>query len=139
MSILNISRLELIHKDTFWWLLAAFLAVLSVWIPATPPDSLEVYYVIPLICLGVSSFVIGIVHPRQTWIQAIFMISSVCIFRLIVIITDSIKDSTSHNLFPFEMAITGAIAFMVVFPAGLLGSFLRKVVGKIGQRDTNKK
>ncbi len=137
MSILKIFSSKLLNKDTFWWLLAAVLAVASVWIPSTPADSLELYYAIPLIFLGVSSFILGIFHARQTWIQAIFMISSVCIFRFIVIIIDSIKDPTSHNLMPFEILITGSYAFAVVFPSGYLGMLLRKIVEKIIKRKRN--
>ncbi len=129
MSILDLLS-KLRNKDHFWWLLSSVLAVASVWIPSTPAYSLEVYYPVPLICLGVSSFIIGILQSRQIWIHAIFMVSSVCIFRFGLILIDGIKDPTSHNLMPFEILITAIFTFAIVFPSGFLGFFIRKVVRK---------
>ena len=47
---------------------------------------------------------------------------------MVRVIVDTVKDPTSHNLWPFEVVLTGAFAFGLAAGAALLGLLFRRLL-----------
>lgn len=67
---------------------------------------------------------------RATWVAAV----SVPLTVAIRVIVDTMKDPTSHNLWPIEIVIAAIAGFACALPGALLGTVLAMALG-IPRRD----
>jgi len=123
----------------FYLLIAFLVCCLAIGIPywQTPyeklslPDSL---YAPGLLLTFICAIAFCVYNTRFVWSAAVFG----CCAPMVVatrIIFDVSRDATSHNLFPFELAI----AVMLGFSISGLGAMLGTGVRKLFLRDTVKK
>jgi hypothetical protein len=95
------------------------------------PDSL---YAPGLLLAFICAIVFCVFNTRLVWSAAVFG----CCAPVVVatrIILDVCRDATSHNLFPFELAIAVMLGFLISGIGAMLGTGVRKLFF----RDTVKK
>ena len=76
---------------------------------------------------------LGLAHPRRWWLLGFAVMLGAPILLGINILHDWRHDPTSHNLFPFEFLICGALS-APAFLGVLLGFLLRLLSKRLGRR-----
>ncbi len=122
-------------KNKTWWRLyaAGFLAGIFYNL-ATPKQPITPFpyilvFVLVFILVG-AAFVIGYFSPlgASRWAVAeVIGFASAVVCRILI---DLIKDSASHNLFPFEIVISFIIALPCAFAGVYLGVFVKLISSK---------
>jgi hypothetical protein len=113
---------------------AAVSGYLAVWLPwrlamfrgtsgaTNMVDGMQPLSLLLLVLIG---FVAGAIVPRYFWIGGVF---SMALFPALAI-SDIVRDRTSHNLFPMELMIYGALTV-----PGIIAGFVGKSIVRFGKR-----
>ncbi|MEO8002021.1 MAG: hypothetical protein ABI644_09095 [Arenimonas sp.] len=120
----------------FLYLLIGFLACfVAIGIPywqlpysaVSLPDSL---YTIGLLLTFLGAIVFCIYNVGFLWSAAVFGCCAPAVVATRIII-DTARDGSTHNLFPFEIAIAVIIGFSIAGFGAMLGTLTRKIVKRI--------
>ena len=121
----------------FIWLLLAFaVVVLAAGIPywRLPYDEINRghFAVLPgALLLGFLTFMLVMAEVARVKQIVVTMLLCVPTIDIVSIVKDTAADPTSHNLWPFELAIAAISGALVVVPAVLLGLAARWAMAKM--------
>ena len=123
----------------FIWVLLAFAAVtLAAGIPywRLPYDEINRghFAILPgALLLGFLTLILVVAEVARVKPIAVTMLLCVPTIGVVSIIKDTATDPTSHNLWPFEVAIAAVFGALVVVPAVLLGLAARWLMARMAQ------
>ncbi len=135
-EIVSVSK----RQDRIWWLgfILGFLSGIPYYF-ATPKSQTSTFPVVLFsLVIGIlfsSAMGISLAQPQRVWRWAIAVglgLPAAVICRIII---DSIQDSSSHNMFPFEIIISLIIAAPFTF-AGAYAGLLSKSIYTKGRKDS---
>jgi len=87
----------------------------------------KVHAVASMVCFFLLGLALGAAQPRWWWLLAIAAVALSPALLAINIVHDWIRDSTSHNLFPFEFLIYAFICLPALVGA-VLGFLFRRLL-----------
>ena len=118
-----------IDYGKYWWPLGFLAAFFAVGVP---------YWLIPYIKLNLPDAVLGaglfvVISAaalaraylgRPFWLVVAVMGSAIPAVVIVRVVVDGLRDSTSHNLWPFEVAIAVVVGGVAALAGTLLGTLL---------------
>lgn len=116
----------------YWWqpgFAAAFFAVgIPYWqIPYNRLNLLDAVLGAGLLVLVAAAALVRVYSSRHFFRVAVVMGSSVPAVVMVRVIVDGLRDSTSHNLWPFEVVIAAFVGGAAAFAGALLGSAVSRL------------
>lgn len=123
----------------------------SVWLPACAAASFVStgipYWVIPyrqanlpdallgpgLLVVAAACFLLCLVRVESIWKATAWMGASVVAVVAARVVAETIRDSTSHNLWPLEIIIAMVVGFACAFAGAIAGRLLARILPALRQ------
>ncbi|MGB2959967.1 MAG: hypothetical protein WBD30_13850, partial [Bacteroidota bacterium] len=128
------SKKKLINKETLLpWSLGLVLGLLVSGIPTLLVADYGFNNLLPYWSIGlfIASLKMGVTFPVRVWRWGMAVGLGLPIAVILRVIVDVSRDSSSHNLFPFEILIALCIAAVCSFLGAYLGTMVGQIIDKL--------